>query len=397
MTVFEIHNEGGFAAAEAFLIGWLSKADTHLGLLLGLPNPPSVVHVFLSDRATHEQRFPEREEEKLLDAGGEQPSEEILVRSRFYAHGVAHLTASSLGIPAGIPDGAPGIFLDCETIGEIADELGLELEPVLGGTAIHELSHIVRGHATSDGSRTHGFVREGDAQRDAWAVKGAMLAAPSTRATALAGRAAQVRLARNQPRAYTMFGYDSADRHHWLHNEPERTTHLIRTPRNLLAVVKEDIVVLPVRPVLRPVPEVGDLIYLAEKRDDGDFFVVGPWVVLNHEPEATVMADTDRQEVEKADRERRGGRSSFEYLVLRPATLAAARAIPWNDLPAMGIPYCAAEPGDWMARLQDDADAVLEERRQERRDEDEEFWRRLSEEVGRDTRPADWSFDPDAE
>ena len=82
MTVFEIHNEGGFAAAEAFLIGWLAKADAHLGSLLGLPDP-SVVHVFLSDRATHEQRFPEREEEKLLDAGGEQPSEDILVRSRF--------------------------------------------------------------------------------------------------------------------------------------------------------------------------------------------------------------------------------------------------------------------------------------------------------------------------
>ena len=179
--------------------------------------------------------------------------------------------------------------------------------PVLGSTAIHELSHIVRGHATSEGSRTHGFAREGDAERDAWAVKGAMLAASSTRATALAGRAAQVRLARNQPRAYTMFGYDSADRHHWHHNEPAPTTHLIRTPRNLLAVVKEDIVVLPVRPVLRPVPEVGDLVYLAEKRDDGDFFLVGPWVVLNREHEAAVMADKDRREVEKADKEHRGG------------------------------------------------------------------------------------------
>ena len=50
-----------------------------------------------------------------------------------------------------------------------------------------------------------------------------------------------------------------------------------------------------------------------------------------------------------------------------------------------------------MTQLQDNTDAVLEERRQERRDEDEEFWRHLSEEVGQDMRPADWSFDPDAE
>ena len=366
--------------------------------LLGLPDPPSVVHVFLSDRATHEQRFPERR-------GGEaagcrrrtavrgHPRAESFLRAR---RGSPHrLEPRHTG--RGFLTARRAIFLDCETIGQIAEELGLELEPVLGSTAIHELSHIVRGHATSDGSRTHGFAREGDAQRDAWAVKGAMLAASSTRATALAGRAAQVRLARNQPRAYTMFGYDSADRHHWHHNEPAPTTHLIRTPRNLLAVVKEDIVVLPVRPVLRPVPEVGDLVYLAEKRDDGDFFVVGPWVVLNREHEAAVMADKDRREVEKADKEHRGGRSSFEYLVLRPANLAAARAIPWNDLPAIGIPYCAAEAGDWMTQLQDNTDTVLEERRQERRDEDEEFWRHLSEEVGQDMRPADWSFDPDAE
>ncbi|MDI6910409.1 hypothetical protein [Nocardioides sp.] len=395
--MFEIHNEGDFATAKVFLTGWLPKAHAHLSELLGLPDPPDVVHVFLSDRATHEQRFPVRVEEKFLDAGGEQPAHDIPARGEFYAHGVAHLTETSLVLPAGVPDGAPGIFLDCETVRQIADELGLEFEPVLGSTAIHELSHVVRGHPTSDGARTHGFAREGDAQRDAWAVKASMLASSSTRATALAGRAAQVRLANHQPRAYTMFGQDSVDRYHWNHEEPKVDVHLIRTPRNLLAVVKEDVVVLPVRTVLPPVPEVGDLVYLAQERDDKDYFVVGPWVVLNRDQETAVLAEKDRKEVQWAEERDRGPRRTFEYLVLRPSTLRAARAISPDDLPAIGLPYCAAESGDWLAHLGDTVDAIFEERRQELTDEFEEFWRDMSEDLGRDVRPADWSFGPDAE
>lgn len=169
------------------------------------------------------------------------------------------------------------------------------------------------------------------------------------------------------------------------------------TVQNLLAVVKEDVLVLPVRTVLPPVPEVGDLVYLAQERDDKDYFVVGPWVVLNRDHEAAVLAEEDRKEVQRAEERDRGPRRTFEYLVLRPSTLRAARAISPDGLPAIGLPYCAAESGDWLAHLEDTVDAIFEERRQERTDEYEEFWRDMSEDLGRDVRPADWSFDPDAE
>ena len=293
------------------------------------------------------------------------------IRTETYAHGVAHVTDSSLNLPPGIPDGEPAIFLDCETLGSIADELKLDFEPVLGRTAIHELSHIVRGHVTSDGGRTHGFAREGDAQRDAWAVTGSMLTSPDTFATAFAGRAAQVRLADHQPRAYTMFGNDSADRYHWNREDPESTVHLVRTPRNLLAVIKEDIVEVPVRTLVSPVPEVGDRIYLAEEREDGDYFVAGPWVVLNRVHEAISLSKRDRDEVAKIERDRRrsyGARTDVQYVVLRPfRELRAARAVSTDDLPPIGIPYAVGEPGAWLDHLVRPAEPVFEQIRDERR------------------------------
>ena len=102
-----------------------------------------------------------------------------------------------------------------------------------------------------------------------------------------------------------MFGNDSADRYHWNHEDPESTVHLVRTPRNLLAVIKEDIVEVPVRTLVSPVPEVGDRIYLAEEREDRDYFVAGPWVVLNRVNEAISLSKRDRDEVAKIERDRR--------------------------------------------------------------------------------------------
>lgn len=400
MTVFEIHDEGGFAAAKAFLEGWLPKVDAHLSRLLGLPNRPDAVHVFLSDRKTHELRFPRREQELLLNAGGDQPVQDIPIRTETYAHGVAHLTSSSLNLPPGIPDGESAIFLDCETLGGIANELKLDYEPVLGRTTIHELSHIVRGHVSADGARTHGFAREGDAQRDAWAVTGSMLTSPDTRATALAGRAAQVRLADRQPRAYTMFGNDSADRYHWHHEDPEAAVLLVRTPRNLLAVLKEDIVEVPVRTLGSPVPEVGDLIYLAEEREDRDYFVAGPWVVLNRVDEAVSLSKRDRDEVAKIERDRHpsyGARTDVQYVVLRPfRELRAAPAVSTDDLPAIGIPYAVGEPGAWLDRLVSPADPVFEQIRDERRAADAAFFDDAGDAVREKLLESGYVYDPDA-
>lgn len=401
MTVFEIHDEAGFAAAKAFLAGWLPQVDAHLTRLLGLPNPLDAVHVFLSDQATHEQRFPREEKELLLNAGGDQPVEDIPIRTETYAHGVAHLTDSSLSLPPGIPDGEPGIFLDCETLGRIAEEIGIEFEPVLGRTAIHELSHIVRGHVTSDRARTHGFAREGDAQRDAWAVTASMLTSPATRANALAGRAAQVRLADRQPRAYTMFGNDSADRYHWNHEDPESTVHLVRTPRNLLAVIQEDIVEVPVRTLVSPVPEVGDLIYLAEERDDHDYFVAGPWVVLNRADDAISLSKRDREEVAKIERDQRRSyraRTDIQYVVLRPfSVLSAAPAVSTDDLPPIGIPYAVGEPGVWLDHLVSPAVPVLEQIRVERRAVHAAFVDGVGEDFRVKLQQSGYVFDPDAD
>ena len=109
VTVFDIHDEGDFAVAATFLSGWLPEAIAHLGQLLGIPEMPPVVHVFLSPSEAHEERFPPRKTEVLLNDGGEQSAEDIPIRSETYAHGVAHVTSRGQHLPPGVPEDEPAI------------------------------------------------------------------------------------------------------------------------------------------------------------------------------------------------------------------------------------------------------------------------------------------------
>ena len=116
--------------------------------------------------------------------------------------------------------------------------------------------------------------------------------------------------------------------------------------------------------------QVGDLIYLAQERDDKRYIVVGPWVVLNRLDQAVALSMRDRDEVAKMERgeRRRGSRPNLEYIVLRQfGELRAARAVNTRRLPAIGIPFAVGEPGAWLDRLNDPAEPVLDEIREERR------------------------------
>src|SRR4051794_21823984 len=57
-------DEGGFGAAEAFLAPFIPAAATALERYLGR-GVRELVHVILSDQATHKRRFPPKEDEIL--------------------------------------------------------------------------------------------------------------------------------------------------------------------------------------------------------------------------------------------------------------------------------------------------------------------------------------------
>lgn len=320
---FQFHDEGGFEAEATFLDTWLPAAAVVLEGTIGTSSLDSL-NVVLSTNAQHSDRFPpDLNEARALSQGDDDPDDAVLVaRSASYAHGVARCAETSMNPPQGIAAGEPTIWLDLDAIQRLASDLRVSLLSVLAGTAVHELSHIWRGHITDQGS-THGFQNEGDAQRDAWAVLGRMLAADRWSAIARQARVAQARLAPHQPRAYQLFGFDSADRY-----RPDLVAAAaaqfampseLHLPRLLTA--SEAIAEVAVKaPKADPTPHEGDELWLTFKD-----VIFGPWTVLAVRSDATVphaMSDDDLRS------------GQMEYLTIWRSPDVGGALMPKDTLPS---------------------------------------------------------------
>lgn len=329
---FVIHNECGHPTAEEFLGGFLGPVFQSLAAHLGRV-PAAPVHVVLSDRASHERRFPPKSEEVLeLEDLSEIPEDEReQVAQRFpwtsYAHGVTTRAAASQSPPAEVTVGDLCVYLDVESIESISEELEVLFEGMLGRVAAHELSHAIRGHATDDGRATHGWYREGDAQRAAWHVLTELMGDPNLSTIARWGRAAQVRLADRQPAAYRYFGCDWSEQSHLRSTAPldPPTAWIVRPPRDVFVLANEGVIEVPISIVLlsthKGAPRTGDLIYLG----DSDL-VAGPWVVVRMRTGSRLDHPKDRRAVEHESEQSRAGRPKMGWFQLRPFGSLAAGA-----------------------------------------------------------------------
>lgn len=206
---FKIHEEAPFPGATAVLRQWLPEADASLRSILGSVGGSEDVHVVLSTSQRHERRFPPRSEllQALFsqaelqeldppEAGNGASPLQALYEARLYLHGVTVVATAEHAFPAAVPVGADVIALDLPTIMRISEELGVPAEAMLARVALHELSHVRRQHARSPrAGTTHGYIREGDAQRDAWETLGLLLNDADVGNVARNGRRAQARLA----------------------------------------------------------------------------------------------------------------------------------------------------------------------------------------------------------
>ncbi|MFC7597576.1 hypothetical protein ACFQU3_19845 [Terrabacter sp. GCM10028922] len=370
MITFTVHDEVGLVAAVRFLDGWLPVVAERLSQLLGSNAEEVNVHVVLSTAAVHARRFPvdtaalrQLMDQSLIDELATHSGYLTLeVPPATYAHGVATRATEALHLPPEVAAGDAVICVDVETIRDLARELEVPFEALLGRTALHELSHVLRGHVWEDHGVTHGYVREGDAQRDAWQVLADLLADPNFAPTARAGRAAQVRLAAKQPSAYRHFGHASPDRYIWTRGLPEPPANWVIQPyRRLLPLTREPVIELPVRTGVKVgTPVIGDHAYLA-----GEGILVGPWVMIGradvpHQPHHGETSATE--ELDK----HLGAREQYAWLQLRPAPRQSAtrhvpsvlRLSPRGELLADRIPNRLLS--DLKASLED-AQPVLED------------------------------------
>jgi hypothetical protein len=327
-----IYDEEGYEAAAQFLDGWVSVAVRELTALLGHPSRPADVNVVLSATVNHQRRFPPEEEDVTTlmgseDENMEEQSPKIPLAQRFppetYAHGVTALCDPDQQPPEGIPVGAPVIYLDIPTIAALASEHRVSEEAMLGRVLLHELSHVLRGHAHQAGKATHGYVCEGDAQRDSWQVLADLLADPEWECLAREARAAQVRLAATQPAAYRQFGQSSPDTGRWNHQDPALNHWILRPARDLLPLSQPAIIEVPffVRNRFFP-PMVGDHVYLYEGS-----VIVGPWVVIGRanvshaghpkDQRAVEVEERRRKEAARFDKSAKDGHRPLEWLHLR--------------------------------------------------------------------------------
>lgn len=305
-----IHNECGHATAEEFLDGFLGPVVHALASHLGRA-PTGPAHVVLSDRLSHERRFPPKPEEVLeLEDLTEIPEDE---RDRaaqrytwsLYAHGVTTHAAAWQLPPEGVTEGDLCVYLDVESIESISEELQVLFEGMLGRVAAHEFSHAIRGHATEDGRATHGWYREGDAQRDAWHVLTDLLTDPSWEGIARWGRAAQVRLANRQPAAYRFFESDWSERARLANHAPHEppSAWIMKPPRAVFVVANCGLVEVPVADAARSIlgaPSIGDHVYLSDAS-----MVAGPWVVVGATRQSRASHPKDQAAVERYGKELR--------------------------------------------------------------------------------------------
>jgi hypothetical protein len=190
---------------------------------------------------------------------------------------VATISDPSLNLPAGVHVGDDVVFLDTEQIVQLAQELGVEREPLLVLTVIHELSHVLHEHARQIPGATHGWFNEGQAQEDALAVLRSLLPDEALTVLAVEALKAMARLAPEQPPAYQYF-----DMHHDELNQLTRRD-TSTGPRSWRVSIQRRVSVIS-KPgfdqiealVVGNRPGYGDHVYLC---GDG-IMESGPWVVV---------------------------------------------------------------------------------------------------------------------
>lgn len=383
MATFTIHDEAGFPAEKLFLESWLYAVHEALLQNLGRVDVGKI-HVVLSDAATHSLRFPPSLEEHSGLQGGELgegdtpetpqvPTYEVYRR---YAHGVTTLCKPSLRLPAAISTGMVVICLDVETIRSLALECDVSNEGMLGRVALHEMSHVWRGHPSPASGATHGFLREGDAQRDAWLVLADLMVGSGTATVARMGRAAQVRLARTQPRAYQAFGGSPSDSARWEEPTlPVPGAWVMRAARPLLPLIRQATIEVP---VVTPIdnPRVGDEVFLLDHET-----LVGPWIVLGKTTTSMQGRSDQQRALEKRVYEDTRNYIAPTWLQLRRSSdLLAGRNLD-NDLvlargaTALAMSIEGGQKSRLMASLVKPADVVLEEVAVELRTADADFRR----------------------
>lgn len=286
-----IYNELDDQAAGVFLNVWAPAASHVLSELLGCTTDVCIV---LSDTESHTRRFPPSEADlsSLFGSEDEATAEQWRVsgEASCYAHGVTKIVTAGDNPPVGLSAGDLAIFLDIPTIQRLAERHAVGHEAMLARVVTHELSHALRGHAHEASRATHGYLREGDAQRDAWQVLTDLLADPEWASIARWARAAQVRLATEQPPAYQRFGQGTADTDRWKTSDPaEPRTWIMRPARPILPLTRSDVTEVCASPFGRGETfAIGDSVFLTD-RD----LIVGPWTVIQRRHEPITAHDRD--------------------------------------------------------------------------------------------------------
>jgi len=340
---FTLHLEDDFESAATFVTSWLETALPALSQTLGVAGPEGGLHVVLSSTDRHRTRFPIRDEEVQALSGpyDEEPIGDPRsgVLGQAFAHGVATRARALLHLPTGVPAGSAVICIDVPTVTELAEELGVTTEAMLARVLVHEGSHVLRGHIDGGGV-THGYIREGDAQSDAWQLLTDLLATDEHASLARDARVAQVRLAARQPPAYRRFGAGAPDTGRWMEDAPSPNVWVVRPSRAVLVLAQYEIVEVPVLLSGRAGrPRTGDRVVLADRE-----FAVGEWVVMATSPASHASHPRDVRTVARVESEVCPGGQPPQWLWLhlrRTREAVAAAAVPdsmldmHDDLTAM--------------------------------------------------------------
>lgn len=287
---------GEYEEERAFLEGYLPRALNAITQEIGRPpHLPDSVHVVVWGREDHARRFPpKREQMEELEDDPLPPELDLPKAWMQYAHGIATRARAHHALPDGIPIGVPLICLDIETLTEISQGMDVDLIPTLAGTSTHEMSHIVRGH--TEDRATHGYVQEGDAQRDTWGALHRLLSDPDYSAVASAARVTRDRMAARQPSAYRNFGNDGVDLRIQYPPSSRPLYWIVDTSAPALHLTTRGVVAVPIEmmagtgsPPLR-----GDRVFLRTTTDAE--LLVGPWTVLQRSaaPDAASAYDLNR-------------------------------------------------------------------------------------------------------
>lgn len=328
---WSIHDEAGHRWSVVLSEALLPVASKALVEYLGrVPDAP--VHVILSDLDTHSARFPPRQDEieRLIQLDDDQGTPALQrYEWTLCAHGVCTVAATKQRPPVDVTAGDIAIYIDVDSCERLAEKYAVSGEAMVARVLVHELSHAVRGHATRSDGATHGWLREGDAQRDAWWVLTRLLGDEAWDHVARWGRAAQVRLAQDQPPAYRSFGPDDADRRDLVQHPPSDPppTWIIRPVRDAYILAHEGLTEVPVSN-RRHAPKPGDLVFLAD-----DELTVGCWTVIGSTQRSQQNHPRHRKAIQTEWR-KVGTEPDLAWLQLRPVEpLQGTRGEPPIDCP----------------------------------------------------------------